>query len=1154
MVPHVVNKKQYRFSTCSFKQNTLLQKLCTMEEESEAAIDPKAIAAQQNWARYDLEDHHACMVYIGYRVPGYRRKNFRRRHSHHQPHQKPTCCGESDCEHVNKPVTPPSERVHFILGEEEDGSHEPHPLFSEMEELFHKGNDVEWRETARWIKFEEDVEEGGNRWSKPHVATVSLHSLFELRSCILNGTILLDMDASTLEEIADLALENMESSQQITVDVKAKIKESLLKPHRHQHELRDDWSDKGSRLPLIRSLTDVRRNSTKMNSTRNSASTGVLSDSIAHNLSSLSFRALAHARSCTSPEDTSSDNLLHRINQPFMRKIPPKAEASNILVGEVDYLDKIVSSFVRLSNSCSLGDLTEVPVPTRFLFILLGPVGYAVKYHEIGRAMATLLSDEVFHGVAYKAKNRSDLLAGVDEFLDATTVLPPGVWDPRTRIEPPTQTASQEARKMPSKENEPSKEAKMEPSGSETSSDYMEVWACNGSLFSGLIADVQRKAPWYWSDFKDSFSLQSISSITFLYFACIAQIITFGGLLAKITRNKMASLECLFSALLCGVTYSLFSGQPLTLLGNTGPVLAFESMVFEMCERHALDYLSMRVWIGLWTSIYLFIFVAFNLASLVRYITRFTEEILATLVSVYFIYKAFKNVLEIANEFPFKTKHSMFYPMCVCLSPSPNYSIVSESECQTLGGISAPDGCSYTPPMFVPNVFLMSVILFIGTFGLILLLREVKRTPFLTTKIRTCISDFAVMIAVIAMTVLDVFIGIKTPKLEVPQSFKPTWSDRDWLIPFFGSNPWWSAAVATLPALLLTMLIFMDQQITAVIVNRKENNLKKGCGYHLDLFVLAFLIAICSILGLPWFVATTILSITHVNSLKKFTISSAPGERRRFLGVREQRVTHFCVFILIGLSVFFTGVLQYIPMPILYGVFLFMGVKSLKGLQFYDRILLMFMPEKYQPDYSYLRYVPISHVRIYTLLQLFLCSLLFACKLFKPTAFAFPVLLLAVIFLRKLLGRFFNKAHLKMLDDVMPEAVKEKDNSTASDKLLPDLSEVVCVSENDSKSTMKSKQNSHANINISEVLMQSSIWKCIDQQSQKTTKKILAVKSKKKKHRAQSSSKSEESRRLSVMEEDDEEYANSTDTPVSPLPYKSPSDSLTSDTPNGTHV
>ena len=54
----------------------------------------------------------------------------------------------------------------------------------------------------RWIKFEEDVEEGGDRWSKPHVATISLHSLFELRSCILNGTVLLDLEGSSLDQIA----------------------------------------------------------------------------------------------------------------------------------------------------------------------------------------------------------------------------------------------------------------------------------------------------------------------------------------------------------------------------------------------------------------------------------------------------------------------------------------------------------------------------------------------------------------------------------------------------------------------------------------------------------------------------------------------------------------------------------------------------------------------------------------------------------------------------------------------------------------------------------------------------------------------------------------------------------------------------------------
>ena len=48
------------------------------------------------------------------------------------------------------------------------------------------------------------------------------------------------------------------------------------------------------------------------------------------------------------------------------------------------------------------------------------------RYREIGRAMATVMSDEIFKEVPYKAKNRDALLAGIDKFLDAVTVLPPG--------------------------------------------------------------------------------------------------------------------------------------------------------------------------------------------------------------------------------------------------------------------------------------------------------------------------------------------------------------------------------------------------------------------------------------------------------------------------------------------------------------------------------------------------------------------------------------------------------------------------------------------------------------------------------------------------------------------------------------------------------
>ena len=65
---------------------------------------------------------------------------------------------------------------------------------------------MEWKETARWIKFEEDVEEGGDKWSKPHVATLSLHSLFELRSCIFRGTVLLDIAEDNLATISGRAM------------------------------------------------------------------------------------------------------------------------------------------------------------------------------------------------------------------------------------------------------------------------------------------------------------------------------------------------------------------------------------------------------------------------------------------------------------------------------------------------------------------------------------------------------------------------------------------------------------------------------------------------------------------------------------------------------------------------------------------------------------------------------------------------------------------------------------------------------------------------------------------------------------------------------------------------------------------------------------
>jgi hypothetical protein len=57
--------------------------------------------------------------------------------------------------------------------------------------------------------------------------------------------------------------------------------------------------------------------------------------------------------------------------------------------------------------------------------------------------MGTLVANEDFHHVAYKADDRNHLLVAVDKFLEEVTVLPPGWWDPSIRIEPPSAVPSQ---------------------------------------------------------------------------------------------------------------------------------------------------------------------------------------------------------------------------------------------------------------------------------------------------------------------------------------------------------------------------------------------------------------------------------------------------------------------------------------------------------------------------------------------------------------------------------------------------------------------------------------------------------------------------------------------------------------------------------------
>nr|XP_014269035.1 electrogenic sodium bicarbonate cotransporter 1 isoform X2 [Maylandia zebra] len=1029
--------------------------------EDEAVLDRGASFVKHICDEEEVEGHHT--VYIGVHVPKsyHRRRRHRRRPSHKEKRERPEQSAEgskSDGENVDisvlKPLISPAERIRFILGEEDDGPPPPQ-LFTELDELLEvDGQEMEWKETARWIKFEEKVEKGGERWSKPHVATLSLHSLMELKTFIEKGTIVLDLEANSLPQIVEMITDSQIESGQLKADLKEKVTYTLLRKHRHQ-----------TKKSNLRSLADIGK-------TVSSASRIFSSQETARN-------PLEHPVPCLNPQDSEepcevmrsssmgylcSPTTTHRnltsnslsdfsdkpekdqLKNKFMKKLPRDAEASNVLVGEVDFLETPFVAFVRLQQAVMLGALTEVPVPTRFLFVLLGPKGKAKSYHEIGRAIATLMSDEVFHDIAYKAKDRQDLLAGIEEFLDEVIVLPPGEWDPDIRIEPPKSLPSSDKRKnmytgleAPQMNGDTPHDTGHGGGGGHQVGEELQR---TGKFCGGLILDVKRKLPFFASDFYDALNIQSLSAILFIYLGTVTNAITFGGLLGDATENMQGVLESFLGTALTGAVFCLLAGQPLTILSSTGPVLVFERLLFSFSKDNGFDYLEFRLWIGLWSAMFCLVLVATDASFLVQYFTRFTEEGFSALISFIFIYDAFKKMIKLAHYHPINTDYDpnlVTQYDCRCmpgnsselfdlsaltnstdLPVNATLASLTKKQCMKYGGQLVGESCGY-----IPDITLMSFILFLGTYTCSMSLKKFKTSRFFPTRVRKLISDFAIILAILLFCGVDALVGVETPKLLVPSEFKPTSPLRGWFVPPFGGNPWWVYLAAALPAVVVTILIFMDQQITAVIVNRKEHKLKKGAGYHLDLFWVAILIVICSFMGLPWYVAATVISIAHIDSLKMETETSAPGEQPKFLGVREQRVTGIFVFILTGLSVFMAPILKFIPMPVLYGVFLYMGVASLNGVQFMDRLQLLLMPAKHQPDLIYLRHVPQRRIHLFTFIQALCLAFLWILKS-TVAAIIFPVMVLALVAVRKGMDYVFSQHDLSYLDDVIPEKDKKK--------------------------------------------------------------------------------------------------------------------------------
>ncbi|XP_073350452.1 solute carrier family 4 member 1a (Diego blood group) [Pagrus major] len=805
-----------------------------------------------------------------------------------------------------------------------------------------------WQETGRWMGYEENFNPATGKWGPSHVSYLTFKSLIQLRKTMSTGAIIFDLEASSLSAVAERVTDELLNKNEIRASDRDGLLRALLM-RRSQSE-----------GPVVTPSGDIEMQTFSVSNKRDG-----------------------------------SENM----------------EASVVLSGVLDILEKPVVAFVRLSDSVVMESALESPIPVRFVFVLVGPSQSGVDYRETGRAMGALMADWVFCLEAFLAQTDKDLTNAIADFMDCSIVIPPteiqdqGMLQPiikfqkrmlQDRVRPTDTRLAYGDRVIVDKAPEEPREDPL---------------ARTGYPFGGMVRDLKRRFRHYVSDYTDALNPQVLAAVIFIYFAALSPAITFGGLLADKTEKMMGVSELMISTSIQGVIFCLIAAQPVLVIGFSGPLLVFEEAFFAFCKSQGIEYIVGRIWVGMWLILIVIIIVAVEGSFLVRFISRFTQEIFSILISLIFIYETFNKLIKIFKTHPLILNYEHLNDSM----DNPFHPVIKEHvEFHGDGNVTIHE---LEIERAYPNTALLSMCLMFGCFFIAYFLRSFKTGHYLPGPIRRLIGDFGVPIAIFFMIAVDICIeDAYTQKLVVPKGVQVTNpAVRGWFINPMGEKqkfPIWMMGACCVPALLVFILIFLESQITTLIVSKPERKMMKGSGFHWDLLILVTMGGISSIFGVPWLSAATVRSVTHANAL---TVMSK-GPKPEIEKVIEQRISGFLVAIMVGVSIYMEPILKMIPMTALFGIFLYMGITSLSGIQMWDRMLLLITPRKYFPPDAYANRVSTLRMHLFTLIQLACLAVLWMVKM-SSFSLALPFVLILTIPLRMVMtGTLFTPLEMKCLD------------------------------------------------------------------------------------------------------------------------------------------
>ncbi|KAK9398576.1 Solute carrier family 4 member 11 [Crotalus adamanteus] len=530
----------------------------------------------------------------------------------------------------------------------------------------------------------------------------------------------------------------------------------------------------------------------------------------------------------------------------------------------------------------------------------------------------------------------------------------------------------------------------------------------------GIFDDIARRLPVYALDFTDGIIGNNkaigkyITTMIFLYFACLLPTIAFGSLNDENTEGVIDVQKSIVGQCIGGLLYALFAGQPLVVLLTTAPLALYINVIKGICYDYNLDFRAFYAWVGLWNSFFLVLYSLFNFSLVMKLFKRSTEEIIALFISITFVLDALKGITKVFTNYYHGPR-----PQTLSINNTTLLLNIS-TEHPSMGNESdSPSDTAHEGR----ETAVLSLMLMLGTLWLGHTLYQFKKSPYLHPRVREILSDCALPISVLTFSVIGshFFAEIKMSKFNYNQS------ESLFVLAPLKDLHLGSVMSAMGLGFLLSMLFFIEQNIVASLTNAPENRLVKGTAYHWDLLLVALINTGLSVFGLPWIHAAFPHSPMHVRALAYVEERVENGHiYETIVSVKETRLTTLVANSLVGLSLLLLPFpLQLIPKPVLYGLFLYIAFTSIDGNQLFERVALLLKEQTAYPPTHYIRRVPQRKIHYFTGLQvlqlLILCS--FGMSPLPYMKMIFPLIMIGMIPIRyNLLPRIIEAKYLDAMD------------------------------------------------------------------------------------------------------------------------------------------